>query len=368
MTAIYTTELTASRKSRMPWRTVLEVARHLNALVFSGDGKSCETEIDGVRVEYINKPFDYDSAQYLVERMKKQGVVRLYFSIVPGRIYHELQNACDDAGIEIVWYIASSWNSLGRVFRAWRWIGFKAIRSYLIQALVPKRIWIKNLNSRRVRPIITMSNFTARKLIDCNYSDNFVHAILPGLDEIKESDTDKLCLKSSIEPYFLFFGPPQKIRGIYLILEAVKKLSRKRKDFRLIALVRTDENARRETEELKAYIAKMCCDQIEASFGFVSSDEINNYIDGSVAILKPFVLVPSEIPLAPMEAMQRGKLVIGFRGDGTGELIRGHGIAIKHCDIEALTETMNRVLDNKFTCKSFVYKTWIDVAKEWRNV
>ena len=368
MFAIYTTQLIDSRKRRMPWRTILEVAKHLRAVVFSGDGLADAIEVDGVRVEYVDKPFDTNTAKTFVEKMKQFGIERLYFSLGVGRVYGDLQDACDRAGIEIVWYITSSWNSLGRVFRAWKWIGFNAVRSYLVQALIPKRIWINRLNRRRVRPIITMSDFTARKLIKYSYPADFIHSIQPGLDEVKDVGNSSYSFESKGRPYFLFFGPPQKIRGIFLILEAVKRLSKKRNDFKFIALVRADENAKCELEYLKEYISRMQCCHVEARFGLVSSADINEYINGAIAILKPFVLVPSEIPLAPMEAMQRDKLVIGFEGDGTGDLIDRCGFAVKHCDIDSLTEAMNQVLNNKSVCKTFTSKSWSNVAEDWRSV
>ncbi len=368
MFAIYTTELIDSRKRRMPWRTVLEIARHIGAVVFSGDGRSTDVEINGVMVEYVDKPFTAAAANILVGRMKEHGITRLYFPVVPGRVYRELQDACEGAEIEIVWYITSSWNSLCRVLRAWKWIGFRAVRSYLIQALIPKRIWLNLLNRRRLRPIITMSDFTARKLVECNYPVDFVHSVLPGLDELKDVDDGSCCLRSKGVPYFLFFGPPQKIRGIFLILEAAKRLNRRRNDFRLVILVRADENAKRETEELKECISRMQCCQVEARYGLVPSQEINEYINGAIAILKPFILVPSEIPLAPMEAIQRGKLVIGFEGDGTGELIGRHGIAVEHCDVDSLSESMNQALNDKFVHKAFIGESWCNVAEKWRRI
>jgi len=369
MFAIYTTELIDSRKRRMPWRTVLEIARHIGAVVFSGDGRSTDVEINGVRVEYVDKPFTAAAANMLVGRMKEHGITRLYFPVVPGRVYRELQDACDGAEIEIVWYITSSWNSLCRVLRAWKWIGFRAVRSYLIQALIPKRIWLNLLNRRRLRPIITMSDFTARKLVECNYPVDFVHSVLPGLDELKDVDDGSCCLRSKGVPYFLFFGPPQKIRGIFLILEAAKRLNRRRNDFRLVILVRADENAKVELEYLRGYISRMQCSQVEAHFGLVSSEDINKYINGAIAILKPFVLVPSEIPLAPMEAMQRGKLVIGFEGDGTGELIGKCGIAIKHCCIRNFVKIMSDVLDHKLSYnKNYNWASWQQVSNKWKEV
>lgn len=370
MFAIYTNELIESRKRRMPWRTVLEVARHCGAIVFSGDGEAAGVVIDGVRVEYVSRPLGRAAARILADRMLGLGVNRLYFPVVPGRSYGELQEACDAAGIEIAWYITSSWNSVGRALRAWRWMGFKAVRPYLIQALTPKRNWIKRLSRKCERSIITMSHFTARRLVECGYPATLVHPILPGLDSVRRHCS----CQTSGDKYFLFFGPPQKIRGIYLILKAVRSLAKRRNDFRLITLVRGDENAKCELEELKCHIDHLNTltsrrvALVEAHYEHLGTDEINAYIDNATAILKPFVLVPSEIPLAPMEAMQRGRLVIGFEGDGTGELIGEHGITVRHCDVNALTDAMECALDGKYQPQKLAYDTWPEVAEKWRGV
>ena len=150
--------------------------------------------------------------------------------------------------------------------------------------------------------------------------------------------------------------------------------AKRRNDFRIIALVRGDENAKRELEELKRSIDNLNAQThgrsmlVEAHYECLSVDEINAYIDNATAILKPFVLVPSEIPLAPMEAMQRGRLVIGFEGDGTGELIGEYGVTVKHCNVKALADAMECSLDGKYPPKTLAIDTWLEVADKWRSV
>lgn len=374
---IYTTELTASRKRRMPWRMVLEVAKAWNGVVFSGDGTDGSGlrrgQVDGVDVEYVNKPFTDGEAGALVARMKALGVTRLYYPIGPGRAYVELQRACDRAEIELIWYMSSSWNSLARVFRASRYLGIKATRPYWIQALIPKRNWIRRLTGGRVRHLITMTSYTGRMMVQHGYPEGFVHPILPGLDPVSQPVAG--AGPASGKPYFLFFGPPQAIRGIYFILEAVKRLSDKRKDFVFVPLVRGDENARAEVEKLRSRIVREfgasavgsapgdCV--VKAVFEALTPEEVERRVSGCVAVLKPFVLVPSEVPLAPMEAMQRGKLVLGFAGDGTGELIADHGVAVGHCDVLSLGQAMERCLDGGFSAQCARFDSWQTVSSKW---
>lgn len=375
---IYTTELTASRRRRMPWRMVLEVAKEWGGVIFSGDGlNASETQrckVDGVDVEYVNKPFTDEAAAALVERMKVLGVTRLYYPIGPGRAYLELQSACDSENIALIWYMSSSWSTLSRVIRASRYLGIRATRPYFVQALTPKRNWIRRLNANRIRHLITMTSYTGRMMAKYGYPEEFVHPILPGVDSADQPF--KCAGQAAGKPYFLFFGPPQAIRGIYFILEAVKRLSKKRSDFVFVPLVRGDENARDEVRELRSKIVREFGrsavgeapgdNVIKAVFEALTPVEIEEYINGCVAVLKPFVLVPSEVPLAPMEAMQRGKMVLGFSGDGTGELIATHGMAVNHCDVASLCKAMDRCLDGGCVTECARFDSWQTVSRKWK--
>lgn len=373
MFAIYTTGLAESCKRRMPWRLVLELAKAWNGVVYSAGGGDGADAIDGVRVQYVHRPFEYGFSEAFVERMKADGVSRLYFPIAPGRAYENLCCLCNMAGIELVWYFPGSWNSLSRVWRSWKYLGFRAVKPYLLQALIPKGNWIDRLCRHGVRHLITMTQFTARMMAKNGYPEKFVHPILPGLDSIPKNRTfEHSDIRIISKPYFLFFGPPHAIRGVYLILEAVKKLVDIRTDFEVVMLVRADDNAQAALIKLKNEIGKPVYDGIvHAVYDILSPNQIEGYVRRSVAILKPFVIVPSEVPLAVMEAIQAGKTVIGFEGDGTGELIRNYGISVPHCNSAALAEAMQLCLTRKASVKCTIdepFNDWHSVAEKWRKL
>jgi glycosyltransferase involved in cell wall biosynthesis len=236
--------------------------------------------------------------------------------------------------------------------------------------------------------MIAMTPFTAEKLVESGYPRSSVQAIYPGKAELVGTNPGT-CIpilhpcgldvaRLSGRQYFLFFGPPSAIRGIYCILDAFRLVSVRYPNAALVCLFRGDTNTAGNRESVRRAIEEVGAgERIMACWSSASPPELDWFLKNAFAVLKPFIIVPSEIPLAVIEAAQYGKPVIGFCGDGTGKYIEEIGLAVPRMDVKALAQAMECLLADKDLYRSRCeaasatyagHPTWQEVAKQWLHV
>jgi glycosyltransferase involved in cell wall biosynthesis len=381
--AIYSAELTAGNAHLMPWHTVLEVAAQWQAagertLVVSGGAASGEETLGGVRVAHAARPRRQSEAERLAGLLAGAGVARLYFPVAPGSLWPALVRALERSRIELVWYFPGAWYTAGQVARAARDMRWRALAPYAAQALIPKRVWAARLLALGRRPVIAMTRVTASRLRAAGYPADLVREVPPGRAPVARSGEPTAVARDIARavarlPYFLFFGPPNPIRGVLRLLDAFARLGRTHPACRLVCLFRSDGNVDERT--VRAELERRAFgERLVAHWRSVPPPDLDHLLKGCFAVLKPFLVVPSEIPLAVVETAACGKPVIGFEGDGTGEFIGRFGLLAKHGSSKELADAMRRLLDDpalyESRCRAAraVYEShpdWAQVAERW---
>jgi len=226
-----------------------------------------------------------------------------------------------------------------------------------------------------------MSDYVRDKLIASGYSAEYVHAIPPGkaslMKDQRRSEVFINVQKTlAHRPYFLFFGPPQAIRGLEQVLAAFKKIAEIHQDICLVCLFRSDKKL--QTDKLRSRIEKMGLEKrLFCIWQSVSTADLDAFLRHCYVVLKPFLLVPSEIPLSVIEAAGYGKPVVGTGPNGTGLFAKQFGLMVPSGNAKALAEAMLRLLKDKnlysqkCSAAKLVYKnhpTWDEVAEKWLEV
>lgn len=372
--AIYTTELIVERRWRMPWRTVLEVAENWQrmgheTILFSGDGVDGETVIAGLPIFYVVRPKTEQAINRFVALLADHEINCLYFPIAPGRSNRVLARALIQKGIDLVWYFPGSWYTVSQVISALEVMPWRSLVPYIIQAVFPKRLWISMLRGCSDFPIITMTPFTAERLVACGYPRERVFPVFPGKSSVVREtypfseECQKVINHVSGKRFFVFFGPPSAIRGVLHLLRAFKWVTHENSDCHLVCLFRADENITDEHEVVISTIEALTLgSRLLVNWTSVTPSELDWFLKNAFAVLKPFVIVPSEIPLAVIETAEYGKPVIGYSGDGTGEFIAKIGIAVKRGSTRLLADAMLELL-----ASPDYYRDRCDAAKQVYN-
>jgi glycosyltransferase involved in cell wall biosynthesis len=385
--AIYIADLTTANKHLMPWRTILEVLTELkraghSTLLLSGcnDAEKNENVKMYGKIESIDvpKPFSKSHRTDISRHLKQRQVEVLYFPIAFARDYSPLVEIEQQSNCRLVWYIPGGWFTPRQILKAIRHIGFKCALPYLLQAFMPKRYFVKQLTSIGNRAVVSMSEYTGEQLQKYGYASELIFPAFPGKAPVKkplEEPVNYLTMVDQIEntKYFLFFGPPNPIRGINQIIEAFITLSHHRQDIKLVCLFRGDTNV--DSSEVRQKIESASLgDRILCLWSSVNGADLDLFLKNCFAVLKPFLIVPSEIPLAVLETAGYGKPVIGTGPDGTGAFIDKFGLTVPHANARALADAMLKLLEDpelyEVKCHNAIelYKQhpdWCAVSKIW---
>lgn len=380
---IFTHNLNADNRHLMPWRTVCEVVEHLNSF-----GHLVEIVSLGSRnreglssLREIRK-----SKTYLLEGLTD--VVNCYS---PDVIFWPLTwressirlKLVKKMNVPLVGYFPGGYYFFSAVFYALKRIGFAKTAPYFLEAFFEKIRGADFFRQYGVQNVITMSRLHGEMVRKAGWLENEVFHIPPGKDDnicdvLNSNDSlpDDFTAWLVGRQYFLFMGPPGAIRGVFELLEAFELVAGKQDGICLVCLFRAD--AVLDSVKIRNKIASSKFSaRIFTEWQSVGKGVLQSFIKRCHAILLPFVLVPSEIPLAIIESMAWGKPVISTVPGGTGEFVRGFGAVADLGDIEGLASAMVRLInDDKYyqeRCKLtseeyYRHPNWHKVASKWLQV
>ena len=369
----------------MPWRTVLEVAKGISkagheALVLSGrNGASGRNWFSGnVEVKEIGKPYDDCFLKTLL--LRGRGIDVLFWPVAWHRANHKAK-ILKKINVPIVWYMPGAHYFVRNVLNSIPHIGMKPALPYLVQAVYPKRYLMKKLTADSKVLMVTMSEFNRRLAIGMGFPSENVIAIMPGkfpfcLFEGGSEVFEKAKQKLQGRPFYLFFGPPTKIRGLNQLLTAFRTVALQCPDLRLVCLFRSDPWV--DSEKIRWKIQRTgLAERIICVWKSVSRKDLSVFLNACYAVVLPFLMVPSEIPLAVIETAGHSKPLITTGPGGTSEFAGKFGLTVPAGNSQALASAMMQLLEDKslYTSKCKMAKetfdshpTWEDVAGSWLSV
>ncbi len=250
----------------------------------------------------------------------------------------------------------------------WRHLSISDRWGYGRNLLIPRVFWRQRL-ARRFRGVICHSRRTADRLgtgISCE-------VIKPGLDLEQWRPLDSLVLTAEEQRTFLYVGSTHRIRGFNVLLEVIRRLP---KEICLRVLAR-GANTIAEAQ-LKARLAQIeLGSRVTVCGGWLSPEELRSEIQHSAAVILPFVLVPSEIPVSIMEAVACGTPVIISDIDGLPEVAGEAGIVVPPGDPDALAKAMHQLsmdcprqqaLRKACLVRRQQFMGWPEVSRRWALV
>jgi len=244
------------------------------------------------------------------------------------------------------------WNLL---IRAWtHGVPLKEMRALINQRFIPRWLFVKMLSSSMVFRVVTQSQSNRNILIEEGVPERKIKVIPVGDDNrgFENINTDKILAAKKMLGFppeakiFIYLGAMQRIRGIYALLDAFSLVIRRNQDAYLGILARgADEKL---CETMRAYcMKKEIVERVKFIGGWLTREQVHASIEGSDVVTLPFIIVPSDVPVAILEALSRGKPVISSNVDGIPELISGRGIVVDPLDKNALAQAMLKFLESE---------------------
>jgi glycosyltransferase involved in cell wall biosynthesis len=165
----------------------------------------------------------------------------------------------------------------------------------------------------------------------------------------------------------LYLGSPEQYRGPDIAIRAIAQLRRTGISIRLVILSRS-MNGQFDLEErnLHNLVAEFDLgDQISIISGFLPKMEITRHLERSDLILLPFKLVPSDMPLTVIEAMQTGKPIIASSIGSIAELLaNGRGSLVNPNRADELADAI-KALAGSHSRQDALGKSAMDYIQTW---
>lgn len=370
----------------MPWRTVCEVTEGLRELGHDATLVSLDNYQGPLSGEYL------PSGSFAIRKYGKHLLAdlrQLERSLMPDVIFWPVSwrdpltrtRVLASTTAKVVGWFPGGAYDVPSAFYALRRLGLKRVLPYIMESLSLKGVQVRRWLQSGLAHQIAMTDYTARAAIKNGYSRDKVFTIPPGRENI-EKEPEASVLDPEVRSwlagrkYFLFMGPPSAIRGVFELLSAFEKAAKQDDSICLVCLFRSD--AILDRDSISATIDTLSAsDRIYVRWESVSPEELNGFIKAGYVTVMPFVMVPSEIPLAVIETARWGKPVITTSPGGTGEYVEQFGSAPRVGDIDALAEAMLELSNNSGYYQAMSkaanvtylgHPTWKDVSLQWFKV
>jgi len=369
----------------MPWRYVCEIADY-----FNNNGHNAKV----VSIDHIEGEFTLNSKNLKIGRIRKkkellfkdiQSLIVKYsidaiFWPVSWRERTYRLKSLKRTGLPIIGYFPGGMYTFKEVLYAIKSIGLVQSIPYVLEVISPKRRKLKIFKEHGVNEIITMTEWTARCITDFGWPSNNVAVTLPGKEICVHDDNTELpeAFRNWINDskYIVFMGPPTPIRGGYELLEAFDLAAELNASIKLVCLFRSDVGV--DKSKMEALLQTIDhADRVYVLWESLERRMLEAYISNSFAIALPFVLVPSEIPLALIDAASYDKLVITTNCGGSGKFAEEYGVTVDLSDTQDFAKKIIDLVgdDELYSQKCNQAKlcferhpTWDDMSAAWLDI
>lgn len=217
-----------------------------------------------------------------------------------------------------------------------RCIGLADVKQYLRHLLVPEFIWVRAMR-RRMHALIAQSATTAVRLESAFAGKPASLCIAPGMDLAQWPYLAQRDKTVDAPLRLLYLGAAIAIRGFDVALDALAQVRDERVHLRVLA---RDADASAVAAIQSATARRGLGERVEVEGGWIDRARLIEEIHAADAVLQPFVLVPSELPVTAMEMIACGTPVIGSDIDGLPSTIGPAGTVVKQGSSAALAEAI----------------------------
>ena len=376
MFVLYTIDLFPGIEYLMPWRTVLEVAKGIQArgndvVVLNGcHSNDMIYDYSWQGVNIVGIQVGMDSLRERIDGMK----VDVLYIPVTWRAGLKNISALKSIPCNKVAYLSGGVYDLCGSMLLLMNSSFNTAKPYLIESLVPKDILGSKLRDAGFGATIGLTELSTKMAVKAGLPNPI--CIHPGKDSFEEIIPDNSALESFQlvgKKWLLFTGSPAPIRGASVLIKAIDRANND--DITLVMLIRGDkgadlENVVRTQKNMKhpnrviVINEKLSREQLRAFFGAAW-----------YAVL-PFLTVPSEVPLTYFELLSCGTPIVSFPNGGTTEYLYSSLVLAKRT-INGMAAVLDEVWNNTDLRKQrsdagleimAAHSTWEDVSKNWEGI
>ena len=365
-----------------PWRYLFELAvreaRHRRVIIVSNADDQPSHEYWDEGIELVRTPLlSPRSCQPLLALVQSFSPSRVWWSVTSRSIvYRKLLRQLDCPVVAMLTGPLYTWGELWRASRAG--VPFPELKSHWLQRLVPRRLFIRMLGESWVHSVYVQSEANRQRLIESGLAAEKIVKVPVGIDESDRERVPEARVTSARERLgfdddcvvFGYFGALRPVRGYAALMKAFPVAAGQEPNVRLAIFARgADESGCKAIREQAENLG--VADRVSVVGGWLSREDVWASMQACDAIVLPFVIVESDVPIAILEALARGRPVIASPVDGLPELVDGRGLIVDPLDRDALALAMVRLGRDEALLRRLgsaarefmaTYPTWDDVA------
>lgn len=360
----------------MPWRTLLEVAKHasreIEIAICSAQTPEEMREYDGVRIFSI----DYGT-EALCQFVDDGGWDVVYYPITYRQGLKNMDKLTSIKARKIA-YIPGGMCPLTGSLKLIQMGEAKRAIPYLLDTVLPHRLIAKKLQIIGFEGIICQSPLTAADAVKSGW--NKIVMALPGNEPYLDNKTfdasfyKKLGLEG--HRFILFSGAPAPTRGAVLAMKAFDQIADKVPNTKIVMLMRRDVNSDF-TAFNKAVTEIKHKDKFFISYDKLTHDQLFYFFKNAWAVMLPFLIIPSEIPLTYFEVMELGTPVISFENGGSTDYLKKGLKIAKHRTVFSYAKAIVEICQNEAErnrlstlSKEIMsqHPTWEETSNKWLSV
>lgn len=392
--------LTPDNLRLQPWRYLFEVAHQLRlqghptcVITDGGPAPFALTEIMGVpayTVPTVKRTRMRHNAH--IEQALNQCApqIILWHLGLPSFLHQCFTGWPDVPVVGIFPGLIYRWGELTRLGLPQLTRGFNLSAMHLLGTVIPRGLLVRPIRQHVLRCLVTQTQTTADRLIDCGLPADSLRVIPPGVDDIWRTQPDETtptrdklgCSPSDM--IVLYFGSPAPLRGLHTLVRAIEIAIQDDNTLQLVILSRRHASElQREDAQLKRLLANSNArSHVRIINGYLSPQELVAHVSASDIVALPFELVPADAPLSVLEAQALGKPVVTTTVGSLPE-ITGNNVeqlaapadhrALSHAILHtAKTLRAQRMNDAKAhmqtTASTLASRSWQDVGAEWSQL
>ncbi len=361
----------------MPWRTIVEMTKNIplisqhNVAICSGQHIANESRVyDGVTIHQIEHGIDQ------LIQFVNNGTWDVVFYPISYRLGIRNLSSLKEINAHMIAYIPGGLYSFDGVRALWKVSGVKTILPYLLELITPHKWLTSKLKKLGFAGCISQSQLTTIDAIKSGWNETNALTALPGLDDFIDITPDYTTLESlniNRKDILLFTGAPAQIRGSQYAIKAFDKIAHKTPNATLLMLMRRDVSSDfKKFEKTVSEIKHK--DQIIICYDKLTPAQLKAFFIKSYAVLLPFLLVPSEIPLTFFEVMSCSTPIITFKNNGTTDYLKDGLIVVNKRSTQHLANAILELCNNQQkrnelaeNSKKIITKhpSWKESAKIW---
>ncbi|MCW9057765.1 MAG: glycosyltransferase family 4 protein [Gammaproteobacteria bacterium] len=341
-----------------PWRYLYEIARYISVghkVVMITEGPEPRGE------EWWEEGFSVVKTNLLSIRRQTelQGLIesytpqQLWWSVTPRTIAY--WPTLKKIGCEKYALITCPLYEYRQLLRASRaGVPFDELGMLWKQRLVPRYLFARMLNDKLINKIFVQSIANQQVLRAIGVRSEKLSLLRVGIDaedrktvapETLQGEQARLGHREG-DVSFLYFGAVRRIRGFDAVMGAFSRISKTAANARLVVLARGADEHKMQQIGTQLDQAGLT-DNVTVIGGWLSREQVRAHVEACDVAVLPFVIVPSDVPIAILEALARGKPVIGTPIDGIPELIEDRGLVVDPLDTQAFSDAMLVLVEDK---------------------